>query len=479
VNLVSKISDTVGKQLGVRFLFAHPTIADLAASLGGGSTDIEDKAANGSGPMTDGEIKPGSVTTERRDLLALYSSGKLPKVDGAGVLATPAGLFERAGIDPGEVAHRLMALDMPHLCGFIDTNLGRIATIMIPRLDTAELYLNRERLVETIVGGVEVGSRLGAANISLSGLLVTATDYARGVADAVKDRTDLPPVTSGHDTTSAAVLLNVENMLSMTGRRMQDEVLGILGVGSVGKSSMHLLLRHLPHPSKLILCDPYAATSDSPRGPAAGIPGRLRKAADEARNVSGYQGEIKIIGGTSKLPDEFYEATVISADTNAPDIVDVARLRPGTMLVDDSIPPCYDREAALARIADKADLLFGQGDVIECGTPMQKVFGWPPMMYELAGEEGVEWFAANTPDAYSTTQITSSVLSNVLVAQEGIGPVTGPSDPDRAYRHVEVLRKYGYVGGPPQCDGVMIPEESLARFVEQFGASSKRRKATL
>ena len=474
VNLVSKISDTVGKQLGVRFLFAHPTIAELSESLGIGDADAEDGATEENCEMTETEVKPGSVRTERRDLLALYSAGKFPQVDGAGVLATPAGLFERAGIDPGDVAHRLMEMDLPHLCGFIDTNLGRIATIMIPRLDTAELYLNRERLVETIVGGIEVGNRLGAANISLSGLLVTATDYARGVAEAIKDRTDLPPVTSGHDTTAAAVLLNVENFLQITGRRMEDEVLGILGVGSVGKSSMHLLLKHLPAARKLILCDPYAATSDSPRGPAAGLPNRLKKAADEARNVCGYQGEIEIIGGTSKLPDEFYASTIISADTNAPDIVDIAKLRPGTMLVDDSIPPCYDREVALARIAERADLLFGQGDVIECATPMQKVFGWPPMMYELAGEPGVEWFAANTPDAYSTTQITSSVLSNVLVAQEGIGPVTGPSDPDRAYRHVEVLRKNGYFGGPPQCDGVLIPEESIARFVEQFGGDGTR-----
>ncbi|WP_084262886.1 non-ribosomal peptide synthetase [Actinomadura formosensis] len=472
VNLVSKISDTVGKQLGVRFLFAHPTIAELSAVLG--KPDAEDRATDGraGGPSGNGEVK-GSVTTERRDLLTLYASGKIPQVDGAGVLATPAGLFERAGINPGDVAHRLMAMDTPHLCGIIDTNLGRIATIMIPRLDTAELYLNRERLVETIVGGIEMGARLGAKNISLSGLLVTATDYGRGVADAIKDRTDLPPVTSGHDTTSAAVLLNVENMLGMSGRSMENEVMGILGVGSVGKASMHLLLTHLPHPRKLILCDPYAATSDSPRGPAAGLPSRLKKAADEVRDVIGYTGEIQIIGGTSRLPEEFYEATVISADTNAPDIVDVAKLRPGAMLVDDSIPPCYDRDAAMARIEEKGDLLFGQGDVIEGAAPMHKIFGWPPMMYELAGEEGVDWFAANTPDAFSTTQITSSVLSNVLVAQEGIGPVTGPSQPERASGHLEVLRRNGYVGGPPQCDGVMIPEESIARFVEQFGGAGK------
>jgi hypothetical protein len=52
--------------------------------------------------------------------------------------------------------------------------------------------------------------------------------------------------------------------------------------------------------------------------------------------------------------------------------------------------------------------------------------------------------------------------------------VTGPSQPERASAHLEVLRKNGYVGGPPQCDGVMIPEESIARFVEQFGGVGKQ-----
>ena len=79
-----------------------------------GKPYTEDQATDGQagGPSGNGEVK-GSITTERRDLLTLYASGKIPQVDGAGVLATPAGLFERAGIDPGDVAHRLMAMDTP------------------------------------------------------------------------------------------------------------------------------------------------------------------------------------------------------------------------------------------------------------------------------------------------------------------------------------------------------------------------------
>jgi hypothetical protein len=252
---------------------------------------------------------------------------------------------------------------------------------------------------------------------------------------------------------------------------MGNEALGILGVGSVGRASMHMLLSYLPHPRMLILCDPYAATSDSQRGRASAIPSRLKHAAEEARTKLGYQGEIKIIGGTSTLPDEFYEATLISADTNAPDIVDVARLRPGTMLCDDSIPPCFDRDIAMARIEERADVMFAQGDVVRCATPMDKMFSWPPLMYELAGEEGVEYFVRNTPDASSTVDITSSVLSNLIAGQEGISPVVGPADPDRCHRQIEILRENGYVGGAPQCDGLFVSEEAIARFREQFGVT--------
>jgi hypothetical protein len=102
---------------------------------------------------------------------------------------------------------------------------------------------------------------------------------------------------------------------------------------------------------------------------------------------------------------------------------------------------------------------------------MDKLFSWPPLMYELAGEEGVQYFVENTPDASSPVEITSSVLSNLIVAQEGVSPVVGPADPDRCHRQIEVLRKNGYVGGSPQCDGLFISEEAIARFRQQFGVT--------
>lgn len=467
VNLVSKISNLVGKQLGVRFLFAHPTVAELSAALDKPATAEQAAAVAGNG-SANGEVDAG-VRFETRELLSLHASGKLAPVDGAAVLALPAGLFDRAGIDPADRTAAIDALGgLPMLVGIITTQLGRIAAIMIPRLDTAALYLDREGLVDTIVEGLEMGARLGAGTASLSGLLVSATNYGQAVADAVAGRPDLPRVTSGHDTTAASVLLVVENLLRRGGRQMQNETLGCLGVGSVGRASLHLMLKHLPHPRGLVLCDPYAQ------------PGSVERVADEVRTTLGYKGDIRVIGGTSTLPPEFYEATLISADTNAPDIVEVARLKPGTMLCDDSIPPCYDRDDALARVADKADLLFAQGDVVRSAQPMGKLLHLPDKMYQLVPTEGIDEFVRTTPDASSPVDITSSVLSSLLVVQvDGIEPTVGMSDPARCENHIETLRRYGYEGGPPQCDGVFLSEESIVRFREQFGATEPAAGATV
>jgi amino acid adenylation domain-containing protein len=463
VNLVSKISETIGKQLGVRFLFAHPTIAELSAALDKPATEGHPANAEARSVSANGQKYEAGVTLETRDLLNLHAAGKIAPVDGAAILALPAGLFDRAGIDPADRTAAIDALGgLPMLVGIISTQLGRIAAIMIPRLDTAELYLHREGLVDTIVEGLEMGARLGAGTASLSGLLVSATNYGQAVAEAVEGRPALPRVTSGHDTTAASVLLVVETMLRHGGRRMADETLGCLGVGSVGRASLHLLLTKLPHPRGLVLCDPYAQ------------PGKVEQVADEVRTTLGYKGDIRVIGGTSTLPDEFYEATLISADTNAPDIVDVARLKPGTMLVDDSIPPCYDRGDALARVAERADLLFAQGDVVRTSMPMGKLLHLPPMLDQLVGSEGIDEFMRTTPDASSPVDITSSVLSSLLAGQvEGIVPTVGPSDPGRCDKQIDTLRELGFEGSPPQCDGEFLPEESVVRFREQFGVAER------
>jgi pyochelin synthetase len=461
VRLVSKMSAAVGRHLTVRFLFAHPTIAELSAALEAPMTN--GKGANGqarNGRSHTEELGDG-IVLERRDLLTLFAAGKLAPVDAAALLALPSALFDRVGLDQAgsEAAIDAVLGGLPLLGEIMTTPLGRIAVIMIPRLNTAELYADVQDLVGAIVEGLELAGRLGASTASLTGLLASATDYGRAVLAAVDGRTDLPRVTTGHDTTAASVVLGVRNILRQGGRELAGESLGCLGLGSVGKASLRLLLARVPHPRELLLCDLY------------GKVGMLEQFAHELRTTLGYRGEIRVMGATSTLPDEFYEATLIVGATNAPDVLDVDRLRPGTLVVDDSVPPCYRREVALARVQERYDLLFAEGGVLHAGEPIGKLIHVPGAVPQLMGPEGVEEFLRNSPDASSPSGITSCILSSLLTARvDGLAPSVGPADPGRCAQHVDALLQLGFEAGPLQCDGELLSAEAISRFREQFGA---------
>ena len=59
--------------------------------------------------------------------------------------------------------------------------------------------------------------QIGAATVSLTGLLPSATDYGRDLAEALAGQ-DLPRITTGHATTTSAVVLAVRRALEEAGR---------------------------------------------------------------------------------------------------------------------------------------------------------------------------------------------------------------------------------------------------------------------
>ena len=59
------------------------------------------------------------------------------------------------------------------------------------------------------------------------------------------------------ETTCAAVVLNIRRILREAGRNLGQERVGFLGLGSIGLSSLYLMLHCLPHPREILLCDVY------------------------------------------------------------------------------------------------------------------------------------------------------------------------------------------------------------------------------
>ncbi|MFE6856325.1 hypothetical protein ACFVDH_36720, partial [Streptomyces sp. NPDC057674] len=123
-------------------------------------------------------------------------------------------------------------------------------------------------------------------------------------------------------------------------------------------SSLELLLTLASEPpARLLLCD---------------VPGsaeRLRTLADGlisrglARHVEVHE------SGRSALPAAVYEADLlVTAVSGGGALLDVSRLRPGTIVVDDSFPHCFDTTKALARMRDRRDVLIVGGGLLTVGA---------------------------------------------------------------------------------------------------------------
>ena len=102
-----------------------------------------------------------------------------------------------------------------------------------------------------------------------------------------------------------------------------------IGLGSVGLATLRLLLSCLPHPARLSLCDVYSKQE---------ILESLRR---ELIDELGYRGEVRLLASRHEVPAELYEASLIVGATNVAEILDIDRLAPGTIVVDDSAPHAF------------------------------------------------------------------------------------------------------------------------------------------
>ena len=158
------------------------------------------------------------VKIARRPLLSLFATGEGAPVDAAAVGSLPSELLVRTGLSRDEVIHGWYD-NLPTLTAILETSWGRIAVIRLPRFST-ELYNDKADIVGVIVEALEIAGRLGARTVSLTGLIPSATDYGRAVAEAISGRHDLPLISTGHATTVATVVPAVKKILQEGGRNL-------------------------------------------------------------------------------------------------------------------------------------------------------------------------------------------------------------------------------------------------------------------
>jgi hypothetical protein len=373
-------------------------------------------------------------------------------VDSVSIGYLPEHLPEQSGLSPAEIIRDWYG-ELPTLTTISETFLGRIGSIILP-LFASELYRSQDALVGVLIEAFEMAKKLGSRMVSLTGLIPSATNYGQALRAALAGREDLPKFTTGHATTAAAMVLATERILREAGRNLAEERMGFLGLGSIGVTVLRLMLRCLPHPREIILCDVYSK-HDS-----------LVKIRKEIQSDLGFCSRARIVESKQGIPAEFYDATFIVGATNVPEVIDIGLVRPGTILVDDSAPHCFSVGRTMDRFQKQADILFTAGGVLQLPQPIRRLRYLPRFVEKKATSQYLK-IALNP----NLLQIGSCVVSGLLAARcQELAPTVGLADQSSCIQHYERLAELGFQAAELHCRDFILSEESVRHFRQRYSS---------
>jgi hypothetical protein len=463
IQLITRLTAVLNRPVSVKSVFQAPTVAEMAdllerepvaAGPGAGLHHNGDPLAGLAAWL--GESKPAvlpeHVTIERRPVTSLFAPAVVAPVDSVALGYLPSGLLHLTGLGRATVI-RDWCGNRPLITDIRETRLGRIGSVLIPRFDD-QLYEDRQDLLSVLGDAVRLAHEIGAATVSLTGLLPSASGYGLDLSESLAGR-DLPRITTGHATTTSAVVLAVRRALDEAGRSLAYEHVGFIGLGSVGLATLRLLLTCLPHPARLSLCDVYAKLES------------LESLRRELVDDLGYRGEVRLLASRPEVPDELYESSVIVGATNVADILDIDRVRPGSIVVDDSAPHAFDSERALGRFRERGDILVTEGGVLLAPEPLPlRVF--VPEGLEPWLESGLVSFIARS----NPWHITGCVLSGLLSAKFAqLAPTVGLIDLQIALDHYAKLIALGFKAAGLHLDDVPLEARIIQDFRSRYGNS--------
>jgi len=449
VRLASRLSEKLGARISVRQLFFFPTVAELVAEV------ERERAGMTMAAMPE---RPAADRRAEAKVTAFRSSRDFPgeafPVDSAALFYFPDSLIAGTGIEKREIVEEWCG-NRPFLSSVTETFMGRIAAVALP-LFSSELGASENgdrRLRKLVVEALETVRPLGAKTVALTGLIPPATGYGLDILCGSAHGNGLPPVTTGHATITAAMLLSVERILRQAGREIAGESVGVLGTGHLGCAFLFLMLKVLPHPQELLLLNPYGNAEE------------VRALERSVREQSGFSGPIRSMTGEGSVPDGFYDATLVVGTVPAPGTLRVSALKPGTLVVDETVPPSFSRQEALRRLKERGDILFTEGDLLQLPAP-SAVFAHVPEQAERSLKKaGREDFLAYDPHT-----ITGCVLSGLLAARcEGIGPTTGLADAASCTENYRRLVALGFEAAALRCGGRLLEESAVAAFRSHYG----------
>src|SRR5205823_5878479 len=139
--------------------------------------------------------------------------------------------------------------------------------------------------------------------------------------------------------------------------------------------------------------------------------------------------------------------------------LDIWRVRPGTLIVDDSGPHCFDTAEAIARMEQQGDVLVGEGGEFHVPTAMREVRHTSSLegIRELLQQE--EMIALRRE-----REIMGCLNSGILSFSWGVPTTLGLVDVSTARQHYDALVAHGFRAAHPHLTNYVIAESILQQF---------------
>ena len=438
VKLTSIASSKFNKHISVKLIFLYPTIAELAKTIDklDQKPDPTGKAIQKDKPLWNDHIK-----IEKRPITTLLAMGEIPSITSAVIQCLDEKRFVESGLTRQEIIDN-WCNNAPIISDVHNSILGSTAIITIPTF-LSETNQDPHELIQMIIDSIKMGGHFGAKTVSLTASLHQATDFGQKIiSHDLYDKEKFSPVTTGIATIAAGLMMSIEKICHSAIRTIEKEIVGILGLDPIGKATLRIMLKQLPHPEKLILCDPYKS-SDS-----------LDLIKQEIMKDFQFKSNIKIVQNNF---DEIYNASVIIGTMNETNIIDISKIKSGTLLIDCSVSHTFDVSQAISRLKDKKDILFTDGSQLCQPSPYNCTLFIPENMEHLLTEK-----QKNKMYNFDPSIINTSVVSGLLMAQlETISADDKNPDLDTVLRNYEKLKTLGFRAPGLHCENFSISDDKF------------------
>ncbi|MGE3725361.1 MAG: amino acid adenylation domain-containing protein [Candidatus Sericytochromatia bacterium] len=324
----------------------------------------------------------------------------------------------------------------------LQTPLGQSANLVLPFFANEILPGQAQRLLPAIQHARLQAQALGARVVSLAGLLPALSAYGHDLPAIPAQANGAPQrLSTGHSTTVVAMLETLRLALAQLERPLASCRLAMVGLGSIGEATLHALLASQEHPASLTLVD------------RLGTEQRLRQLAEGLSAQHGYSGPVQwVLSPAESLPTEVYQVDLILSAVSARQVIDISQLHPGTVLIDDSFPHCFDVRAAITRMRQESDVLVIGGGLLQLpGSQQTRYLPLPdPELQDALAQ-------VSLPACLPGCQLESLLLAAYPELPETLGLV----DPAKLLQYLPVIQAAGIRAAPLHLEGYLVSPELI------------------